>query len=138
MKVNKEKAANHEHHQGQQLGDGKKVADPRSHFYAADVCAAEPANQNRENHKTGGRSLCLPPEPCQVINENVGHCSAGAYARQPQKPSRLEAQKTSEGGFGIQVGSAGLLKARSNLGNAGGDCANSGGGDQVGDGTVTA
>src|SRR5258708_1140038 len=96
MNVNKEKAANHENHQGQQLGDGEKVADPRSHLYAADVCGCETADQNGQNHETCGWTLGLRPEPCQVINENVGNRGPAAYACQPQKPSRLEAQKTSE------------------------------------------
>src|SRR5882762_595597 len=137
MNVNKQKAANHENHQGQQLGDGEKVADPRSHPYAADVCSRETADQNGENHETRGWTLGLRPEPCQVINENAGNRGPGAYACQPQKPSRLEAQKTSESRFCVQVRSTGLLKARSNLGHTGGDYADSGSGDQVSDGALT-
>src|ERR1700682_5469457 len=97
MKANKEKPASHEKQQRQQLGHGKKVAEPCPHTYATNIYQCQSADQNREDHNTVDSSFGLWPKPRHVVDKDISNCGRRTNTRQPQQPSGLQTEKTSEG-----------------------------------------
>ncbi len=67
-------------------------------------------------------------ELAQVNHKQIGVGGGRGYLAEPEHPCGLNAHQASEGDAGIEIGTASLLKARRNLGEAADDHAHSGAG----------
>ena len=68
----------------------------------------------------------------QVNHKQIGVCGGRGDLPEPEHPCGLNAHEAPEGDAGVEVGAAGLVKARRNLGEAGDDDAHAGAGGEHG------
>ena len=77
-------------------------------------------------------------ELAQVNHKQVGIRGGRGDLSKPEHPCRLNAYQAPEGDAGVKIGTAGLLKARCNFGEAAHDQAHSSSGREHGVRTVAA
>ena len=91
-----------------------------------------------ENDGAGQRVFGVREEFAQINHKQVGVGGGRGHLAEPEHPGGLNAHEASEGDAGVEIRTAGLLKARGNFGEAADDDAHSGAGRQHGVGTVVA
>ncbi len=97
----------------------------RTGAYAANVDESKKADQHGEDDGPGQRIFGMRKELAEINHEQVGVGSGRGYLAEPEHPCGLDSHEATEGDAGVEVRTAGLLKARSDFGEAGDDDAHS-------------
>ena len=138
MMLKHKQTQNNYREQRHQLRCGEQIAYLRSGAHAANVDESQQAHQRGENDGAGQGILGVRKELADVNHKQVGVRRGRSHLPEPEHPGGLNPHETSEGNASVKIRTAGLLKARRNLGEAAHDHAHSGPGREHGIGAVVA